>query len=133
MQRIGKRIVLAAGLALALAAPMTAQAQYIVSSPPVIYAPPPVVTTSYYYAPAPVTTYYAAPVTTFYAAPRVSYYAPVTVYSPPVVSPGYYTTRSYVGLGIFRPRGVYNETYYTPGTVVRPAGTTTYYTPLIGY
>jgi hypothetical protein len=28
--------------------------------------------------------------------------------------PGVVTTRSYVGLGIFRPRGVYTETYVLP-------------------
>jgi hypothetical protein len=30
------------------------------------------------------------------------------------VIPGAVTTRSYVGLGIFRPRGVYTQSYFTP-------------------
>jgi hypothetical protein len=49
----------------------------------------------------------------------------VTVYSAPVASavyasptvisvPGTVTTRSYTGFGIFRPRGVYSESYFTP-------------------
>jgi hypothetical protein len=65
----------------------------------------------------------------------VTYYqqAPVTVYSPPpasvyvpsgptvVTTPGTVTTRSYVGLGVFRPFGVNTYSYYTPGrTYVYP-------------
>jgi hypothetical protein len=126
MMRVWKTAAVVLGsLAVALAVPAAARAQYVVYSPPVYYSPP-VVTTSYYAAP--VTTYYAAPVTAYYApAPVVSYYAPVTVYSPPAVV-GSYTTRSYVGYGIFRPRGVYTESYYAP-TVVRPS----YYRPVFGW
>lgn len=76
--------------------------------PPVIVHSPPVMTYSVPVTinPAPVVThsYYYAPATTVYSAPAV-----VT----PVV-PGTITTRSYVGLGIFRPRGVYTESYFTP-------------------
>jgi hypothetical protein len=127
----------------ALASP--AQAQFIqVYSPPVYVAPP---TVSYY---TPVTTYaapvYRAPVTSYYTpAVTYSYYPSTTVYSAPayttysapayttyaapaaVVAPGTVTTRSFVGYGIFRPRGVYTQSYYTPGAVVAP--TTTYYAP----
>jgi hypothetical protein len=122
-----------------LAHAASAQAQYVqVYSPPVYAAPAPVI--SYY---PPVTSYYAAP--TYYAAPAVSYYTPAvsysyypstTVYSPPVysapaavVAPGTVTTRSYVGYGIFRPRGVYTQSYYTPGAVAAP--TTSYYPSFI--
>ena len=117
----------------------SAQAQYIqVYSPPVYAAPAPVV--SYY---PPVTTYYAPPAVSYYTpavsyytpavsyyTPAVSYYTPAvtysyypstTVYSAPVysapaavVAPGAVTTRSFVGYGIFRPRGVYTQSYYTP-------------------
>ena len=38
-----------------------------------------------------------------------------------VTTPGTVTTRTYVGLGIFRPFGVNRDTYYTPGrTYVYP-------------
>ncbi|MCI0377211.1 MAG: hypothetical protein L0215_06385 [Gemmataceae bacterium] len=109
---------------------------------PVTFAPAPVTTyfapapvTTSYYAPAPVTSYYApGPVTTSYYAPApvtTSFYAPTTVYSAPVtgaiVTPGVVTTRSYVGLGIFRPRGVYSQSYFTPSL----GGTTTYYGPVL--
>jgi hypothetical protein len=104
-----------------------AQAQYIVqSAPSVVYYQPaapvyyqpayvaPTVRYSYY-APAPVVTY-SAPVTTY--APVVSYSAPVVTYAAPVVTyaapAGVVTTRSYYGYGIFRPRGYYTESYYTP-------------------
>jgi hypothetical protein len=116
----------------------SARAQYIqvYSAPPAVLAPAPVVSyyapvtsyyappvTSYYVAP-PVTAYYAAPVTSYYApAPAVSYsyYPSTTVYaSPAPVATGTITTRSYVGYGIFRPRGVYTQSYYTPGVVYYP-------------
>jgi hypothetical protein len=119
-----------------------ARAQYIqVYSPPVLVAPAPVI--SYY---PPVTTYYAPPATSYYTpAVTYSYYPPTTVYSAPaatysyypstvysaptaVVAPGTVTTRSFVGYGIFRPRGVYTQSYYTPGAVVAP--TTSYYAPV---
>ena len=103
----------------------SAQAQYIqVYSPPVYAAPAPVV--SYY---PPVTTYYAPPAVSYYTpavsyytpAVTYSYYPPTTVYSAPVysapaavVAPGAVTTRSFVGYGILRPRGVYTQSYYTP-------------------
>jgi hypothetical protein len=106
----------------------SAQVVYVQSPAPVVYAPPvtvyssPVVTYSSPVVSAPVVSYYAPPV---YTAPPVtySYYppvatAPVTVYSAPAVVqpvvPGGITTRSYVGLGIFRPRGVYTQSYWTP-------------------
>jgi hypothetical protein len=95
----------------------TASAQWVIvnSPPPVVtYEAPPVIVHS-----PPVVTY-SAPIT--YSAPVVthSYYYPpaTTVYSAPVVAspviPGTVTTRSYVGLGIFRPRGVYTQSYFTP-------------------
>lgn len=65
------------------------------------------------------TTSYYAPVTSYYA-PTTSYYAPVTAYT----NPGSVTTRSFVGLGIFRPRGIYTQTYATPAT-------TSFYSPVI--
>jgi hypothetical protein len=84
---------------------------------------------------APVTTYYAPPVTTYYSpAVTYSYYPPTTVYSAPVYSapvyaaPGTVTTRTFVGYGVFRPRGVYTQNYYTPGAVVAPV--TSYYPPV---
>ena len=115
----------------------TARAQYIqFYSAPAVMAPQPVVSyyppvTTYYAPPvtsyyaAPVTSYYAPAVTSYYAAPVTSYYTPAvsysyypptTVYSAPaaVVAPGTITTRSFVGYGIFRPRGVYTQSYYTP-------------------
>jgi hypothetical protein len=88
-----------------------------------------------YYSPPPV--YYSAPVVSYYSAPVVSYapavaYAPAVSYAPTysyyaapaVVYPGTVTTRSFVGLGIFRPRGVYTQSYYTPGYV------SSYYAPV---
>ncbi len=118
---------------------MTARAQFIqVYSPPAVLAPQPVFSyyppATTYYAP-PVTSYYAAPVTSYYAAPvtayypptvNYSYYPPTTVYSAPVAvvptvsCPGTVTTRSFVGYGVFRPRGVYTQSYYTPGGVLVP-------------
>lgn len=137
-------LIVAAVVLITLAQANTAQAQYVqVYSPPVLAAPAPII--SYY-----------PPVTSFYVAPRVSYYTPpvtysyypsTTVYSAPVysapaysvpaysapaavVAPGTVTTRSFVGYGIFRPRGVYTQSYYTPGTTVA-APTTSYYPSFI--
>lgn len=92
------------------APPVTVYSQPVtVYSPPItVYSPPPVA----YYSP-PVTSYYAAPVATYYAAPVAA------------VTPGVVTTRTYTGLGIFRPRGVYTESYVAP---VAPR--TSYYVPL---
>ena len=113
------RFMTIAGIALAvlaLVAVSPVSAQVVVYYPPApvtysYYAPP----TTVYYSPAPVTySYYAPPVSTVAYYPTTTYY-PATVYSPSVVySPGVVTTRSYVGLGIFRPRGVYTQSYYTP-------------------
>ena len=115
-------MALAAAVVLAIsAAPV--RAQFIqVYSPPVMVAPRPVV--SYY---PPVTSFYAPSVTTY--SPPVaaySYYPPTTVYSAPtaVVAPGV-VTRSYVGYGIFRPRGVYTQSFYATGPVIAP--TTAFY------
>ena len=128
------RIVALALIAIALSARVAPAQIVIVQSPPRVltYAPPPI------YVPAPVVTYsspvvYSVPVatysspavsysyypaTTVYSAPppvSYSYYPATTVYSAPaVVVPGVVTTRSYIGLGIFRPRGVYTETYISP-------------------
>jgi hypothetical protein len=111
----------------------TAQAQFVqVFSPPVVVAPAPVVSFS-----PPLATFSPPPVTTSFYAPAVSYsyYPPTTVFSAPaavaapaVVAPGTVTTRTFVGYGIFRPRGVYTQSFYTPGAVVAP--TTTFYTPV---
>jgi len=90
-----------------------------VYSPPVLFTPAPVVTSSYYTPPVtyssyytPSVSYYSAPGTVAYSAPVVAYSAPVVTYAAP--APGYYGTRSYYGLGIFRPRGLYTETYWRP-------------------
>lgn len=96
----------------ALARP--AHAQYVQVYYPTVVAPAPVVTTSYY---APVVSYYA---------PTVSYYAPVTSYYAAPAATGVVTTRTYYGYGIFRPRGVYTQSYYTPAVPV-----TTYYAPVL--
>ena len=110
--------------------PAIAQAQVIYVqpaqySPPVIVTPP--VVSSYYVAPsvttysAPATYSYYAPAPTYYtySAPAPTYYsyspAPVVTYAAPVAVPsGVITTRTYYGYGIFRPRGYYSESYYTP-------------------
>ena len=111
--------------------PSLAQAQVVVQiGRP--YAPPVIVTQPSYYV---VPSYYSAPpVTTYSSSASYSYYPPTTVYSapPPVVtysaSPlityaapatvlvpsGVVETRTYYGLGIFRPRGVYTQTRYYP-------------------
>jgi len=95
-------------------------------------APAPVISFS-----PPVTTFYAPPVTSFYApAPSYSFYPPTTVFSAPAavvaptafVTPGTVTTRTFVGYGIFRPRGVYTQNFVTPGAVVAP--TTSFYSPV---
>jgi hypothetical protein len=116
------RFLTMAGLALAtvvaLAGLWPVQAQYVQvysAPPPVVVSPPPVVTYSYY----PPATVYAPPAVSYYA-PAVSYYAPTVAYSVPstvVYAPpvGTVTTRSYYGFGIFRPRGWYTQSYYTPG------------------
>jgi hypothetical protein len=104
--------------------PIVVQQSYL----PPVYVHPPTVTYSYYAPPAPV-----APVTYSYYAPPApvvpvtySYYAPPApvapvTYSyyaapaPAVVAPGgVYTTYTYRGYGVFRPRGTYSQTYYTP-------------------
>jgi hypothetical protein len=116
-----------------------AWAQFVqVYSPPAVLTPTPVFTTpavSYY---TPVTSFYAPSVTSYYAPfsnysyyPTTSYYPATTVYSAPgaVVTPGVVTTRTYVGYGVFRPRGVYTQNYYTPAPAMVP--TTTYYSPFI--
>ncbi len=114
--------------------PATAQAQFFHHCRPVpvvsyyytpattYYAPP--VSYSYY---SPTTTYYAppatysyySPTTTYYAPPVYSYYPPVSTYyySPALVttSPSVSTMRMYRSYGLFRPRGLYTETYYSPG------------------
>jgi len=115
----------------------TARAQFVqVFSSPAVIAPAPVV--SFY---TPVTTYFAPPLTTTTFTPTVSFYPPTTVFSAPaavaapavvapaVVAPGTVTTRTFVGYGIFRPRGVYTQSFFTPGAVVAP--TTTYYSPVL--
>lgn len=90
---------------------------YSSPAPVVTYSAPPVVT---YSSPAPVVTYSPPPVVT-YSAPVVTYSAPVVTYSAPAPvvtyaapAPGTYTTRTYHGFGIFRPRGTYTETTYQP-------------------
>jgi hypothetical protein len=93
-------------------------------SAPASYSYYPPSTTAYSYsAPAPTYYSYSAPAPTYYSysAPAPTYYsysAPTYYsYSAPaaVVSPGgVYTTRSYYGYGIFRPRGYNTESYYTP-------------------
>src|SRR5688572_19436392 len=123
-ERLMQRFLITLCLTLAVLIGMhsSAQAQYVVYRP-VVVAPAPVV--SYY--PAPV--YYPPVVQTTYYQPSVSWYAPnvaysapvaTTVYSAPVVAttvvaaPGYVTSRSYLGYGVFRPRGVYTSYYYNP-------------------
>ena len=102
--------------------PTVAQAQviYVQPRPYVVVAPP--VVQSYYAAP-PITTYSAPATYSFYPqattvysapAPVYSYSAPAPVYTYSAPASGVYTTRTYYGYRIFRPRGYYNETYYTP-------------------
>lgn len=132
MFRCMKTTIGLAALALLLV-PAAAQAQLVrvYSGPPIYVAPPPLVNYSYY--PAPATVYYQpAPVNYSYYAPPVSYsyYAPATTaYSAPAVyTPGVITSRSYYGLGIFRPLGWTTESYFTPAPVVAPV--TSYYPPV---
>ncbi len=97
--------------------------------PPLVVPAPAPVVTSYYtpvysYYPPVTTTVYSSPVPTVFPSTTV-FSSPVTpVYTAPAYVPGIYTTRSYVGLGIFRPRGVYTQSFYTPGYA---APVTTYY------
>lgn len=137
-----------------LPTPASAQVVYSYYPPVVTYSSPAPVTyvqpaqaivpSVSYYAPAPVqstVTYYtpvapAQPTVTYYqpSAVAYSYYPPpvTTVYSAPApvyapttfVTPGTVTTRTYLGLGIFRPFGVNRETWVTPGS------RTTYYSPV---
>ncbi len=104
------------GLALAAVTAAPAAAQVVFVPEPVAVAPPPVVTT--FAAPAVVPSIsYAVPAHSYYAAPAAAYsfYPSTTVYSAPVAVPaGSVTTRTYQGFGIFRPRGTYTESYYTP-------------------
>jgi hypothetical protein len=102
--------------------PVLAQAQVIVVQPTRVYAPPVIVSQpvvrSYYVSPR--VSYYSAPVVTYSSPPVVTYSSPgpVVTYSAPAAvlapAPGFYETRTYYGLGIFRPRGWYTETYYRP-------------------
>ena len=86
-------------------APVTVyRAPVVVNYAPAVVAPAPTVTYSYY--PPSSTVVYSAP-----PASTVVYSAPV---SSAILAPGYYTTRSYYGYGIFRPRGLNVETTYTP-------------------
>jgi len=105
--------------------PAAAQAQVVYVQPPRTYVAPVVVTQpvvpAYYYSAPSITTYsspatysYYPPATTVYSYSSppavVTYSAPVTV----VPAAGVITTRTYYGYGIFRPRGYYTESYYTP-------------------
>jgi hypothetical protein len=112
-------------LSLALLAallPAPAQAQVVFAQPSVV-VPAPVVVQSYYGAPvAPSISYYAAPAAYSYYPPTTAYYAAPAAYSVPatVAYPaGVYTTRTYQGFGIFRPRGLYTQSYYSPYVYVR--------------
>ena len=103
--------------------PATAQAQVIyVQQPYRTYSAPIVVpqavVPTYYYA-APSVTTFSAPATYSYYPSTTTFYSAspsVVTYSAPVFVPaaGVYTTQTYYGYGIFRPRGYYSETYYTP-------------------
>ena len=101
--------------------PTAVQAQVIYVNPGRTYVAPIVV------APPVVQSYYPPSITTYSSSATYSYYPPTTVYSysapavvtnsspPTVVAPaGVITTRSYYGFGIFRPRGYYTESHYTP-------------------
>jgi hypothetical protein len=104
--------------------PSAAQAQVIVVQSPRTYSAPIIVgqPVQVYYAAPSVTTfqpnvtysYYPSTTTTFSvgAAPSVvTFSAPATVMVP---ASGVITTRTSYGYGIFRPRGYYTESYYTP-------------------
>lgn len=133
-----RRFVSLLGLALLGSAllPAFAHAQVVYVQPGRVYAAPIVIV------PPPTTTYYAAPsITTYSSSATYSYYpsgtvvtqsyaspsgtvvysassAPtiVTYSAPAVLAPpvGVITTRTGYGYGIFRPRGYYTESYYTP-------------------
>jgi len=115
------------GLALAAYAmlPGAAQAQVVIVGRPAYYPPPVIVSQSYYppvvtYSAPPVVTYsappvvYSAPPVVTYSSPQVVYSAPPSVVTYAAPAPGVYTTRTYYGYGILRPRGTYTQTYYQP-------------------
>jgi len=90
-------------------APVVYSAPVVSYSAPVVYSPPVVSYSAPVTYTEPVTTYSYYPATTVYSAPAT------TVYSAPVVyTPGVVTTRSYYGFGVFRPRGLYTQTYVLP-------------------
>jgi hypothetical protein len=113
--------------------PAAAQAQVVYVQPARTYVAPVVVTQpvvpAYYYSAPSITTYSSPATYTYYPPATYSYYPPATtVYSysgspavvtysaPATVVPaaGVVTTRTYYGYGIFRPRGYYTESFYTP-------------------
>lgn len=87
----------------------------VYSAPATVYAAPPTVYSSpvtVYSAP---TTVYSAPAASFAVPATTVYSAPPAVYYPPtVVNTGVVTTRSYYGLGVFRPFGRTTVSTYTP-------------------
>lgn len=104
-------------------------APFVVQSAPVVF---PQTRVSYYSpvvtAPAPVVTY-SSPVVGYsaYSAPYATYSVPYTAYSAPLLAPatvttqGIVNTRSYYGLGIFRPYGWNTTSTFTPtGVYVYP-------------
>jgi hypothetical protein len=105
--------------------PAAAQAQVVYVQPARTYVAPVVVSQpvvpAYYYA-APSITTYNSPATYSYYPPATTVYSyspspAVVTYSAPVAvvpAAGVITTRTYYGYGIFRPRGYYTESYYTP-------------------
>jgi len=128
MIRHSKTLALSAiALGVILATAPAARAQYVIYQPQFVT---PTVTYSYYQPPVvyqPSVSYYAAPSISYYQ-PAVSYYQPrVSYYAPVVAAPAAVTTRSYYGYGIFRPRGLYTQSYYTPSYV---APVTSYYAPI---
>lgn len=135
------------GWGLMLAAAPAARAQVVfhpqVVTPSVTYSYYPTTVQPHVAAYQPATSFYSAPAVSFYQPPvtyyqptvahyqpTVSFYQPaVSYYAPAVAAPaGTVTTRSFVGLGIFRPRGVYTQSYYTPGVV---APRTSLYAPIL--
>jgi hypothetical protein len=102
------RVALALSVFSGLSAAALAQA-------PAIVLPPPPVT------PPPAITYYSGPGVVYFGSPRHSFYGaaslPSTVY-PPGYSYNVGPVGTYVGFGLFRPRGV--RTYYRPGFVGAP-------------
>ena len=122
-----RRLMALLGLALAAYAmlPGAAQAQVVIVGRPAYYPPPVIVSQSYYppvvtYSAPPVVTYsappvvYSAPPVVTYSSPQVVYSAPPSVVTYAAPAPGVYTTRTYYGYGILRPRGTYTQTYYQP-------------------